>query len=77
MDLTVDYCTECGYREEALETARFALEEFEAEIDSIRLVPSKGGIFRLSVDGEIIFDLEETDFSKDKIIEAIGERLKA
>jgi len=31
------------------------LKEFESRIESIRLVPSEGGRFEVSVDGKIIF----------------------
>ena len=31
------------------------LDEFQSEIESIRLVPSIGGIFEVSVDDELIF----------------------
>ena len=31
------------------------LDEFQSEIESIRLVPSTGGLFEISVDDELIF----------------------
>jgi selenoprotein W-related protein len=31
------------------------LKEFEAKIESIRLVPSEGGRFEVSVDGKLIY----------------------
>ncbi len=76
MELTVDYCVECGYREKAVKAAEAILEEFEDELESARLVPSGGGIFRLSIDGQIVFDIEKQEFSRDKVIQAAAEKVR-
>jgi selenoprotein W-related protein len=36
------------------------LEEFEHQIESIGLIPSKGGVFEVVVDGDLIYSKKET-----------------
>ena len=31
------------------------LTKFEKQIDSVRVIPSKGGVFEITLDGELIF----------------------
>ena len=37
------------------------LDEFQAVIESIRLVPSTGGVFEVSVDDELIFSKKKLE----------------
>lgn len=36
------------------------LEEFEREIESIGLIPSKGGVFEVLVDGDLVYSKKAT-----------------
>jgi selenoprotein W-related protein len=36
------------------------LEEFEADIASIGLIPSKGGVFEVIVDGDLVYSKKAT-----------------
>jgi len=36
------------------------LGEFEHQIDDIALIPSKGGVFEVVVDGDLIYSKKET-----------------
>lgn len=36
------------------------LEEFEHDIDDLRLIPSTGGVFEVEVDGDLIYSKKET-----------------
>lgn len=71
MELTIDYCTECGYLKRAVEATEEVLEEYPQNFDSVELVPSDGGVFRVSIDSEIVFDQEEDDFSREKVRENV------
>ena len=36
------------------------LEEFETDIDTIGLIPSKGGVFEVIVDGDLVYSKKAT-----------------
>lgn len=76
MQLTIDYCTECGYLDKAVEAAREVLAEYGESFDKAELVPSEGGVFRVSVESEVLFDIDEHQFSVKEIQERVGEHLQ-
>jgi len=53
------------------------LNRFEGSIESFTLVPSDGGRFEVSVDGELVYSKLQTGRHADisEVISAIGERL--
>jgi selenoprotein W-related protein len=54
--LTIAYCTQCNWLMRAAWMAQELLQTFSLEIGSIALVPGTGGIFRVELDGETIWD---------------------
>ncbi len=36
------------------------LEEFEAQIEDLTLIPSRGGVFEVEVDGSLVFSKKQT-----------------
>jgi selenoprotein W-related protein len=36
------------------------LEEFEPKIQSVKLIPSKGGVFEVTVDGDLVYSKKAT-----------------
>lgn len=36
------------------------LDEFEHQIDNITVIPSKGGVFEVVVDGDLVYSKKET-----------------
>ena len=54
------------------------LSAFKQQIADLKLVPSKGGCFEVSVDGDLIFSkLKTGKFPDEKaMIDAVGSRLK-
>jgi selenoprotein W-related protein len=36
------------------------LEEFEQKIGSVKLIPSKGGVFEVTVDGDLVYSKKAT-----------------
>ncbi len=51
------------------------LKDFEYEISSYRLIPSSGGRFEVSINGELVFSKLETDRFPQE--EEIKEKIKA
>jgi selenoprotein W-related protein len=54
------------------------LSTFKQQIGDLKLVPSKGGCFELSIDGDLIYSkLQTGKFPDEKaMIDAVGTRLK-
>ncbi|WP_076864367.1 SelT/SelW/SelH family protein [Bradyrhizobium mercantei] len=50
-DLSITYCRPCGYEKRAREAAALLRERLGLEA---KLVPGKGGIFEVALDGKVI-----------------------
>lgn len=58
----IEYCVPCGHRQRALDVADHLLETFGQELDAVSLVTGDGGVFKISVDGDLIFDKSEEEY---------------
>jgi selenoprotein W-related protein len=54
--VVITYCTQCQWLLRATWLAQELLTTFNLEIAQLILEPGTGGIFRISIDGEIIWD---------------------
>lgn len=54
--LEIRYCTQCRWLLRAAWTAQELLTTFQAELGEVALVPATGGVFRVSVNGEQVWD---------------------
>ena len=50
----ITYCTKCRFLLRAAWLAQELLTSFEAELGAVTLVPGSGGIFEVTLDGEVI-----------------------
>jgi selenoprotein W-related protein len=57
MDITLEYCAPCKFSRRVVKLMEEILDdrEIEAYIRSWSLIPSKGGVFELTLNGELIF----------------------
>ena len=55
----IEYCTQCRWLMRAAWMAQELLTTFEAELDGVALVPGRGGIFEVRLDGACIFSRKE------------------
>ncbi|RKN10886.1 SelT/SelW/SelH family protein [Streptomyces radicis] len=58
----IEYCTRCRWLPRAAWLAQELLGTFEAEVGEVALVPGTGGVFRVSVDDEVVWDREDQGF---------------
>ncbi|MFB6223029.1 MAG: SelT/SelW/SelH family protein [Haloarcula sp.] len=70
----IEYCVPCGFRERALDVQQAVLAGLERELDSVQLVMGDHGVFRVSVDGETVYDKADDDFDVDEIVREVRER---
>ena len=54
--VTISYCTQCKWLLRAAWMAQELLSTFELQIDEVALRPGVGGLFRIDVDGELVWD---------------------
>lgn len=73
-EVEVEYCVPCGHRARAMEVQEAVLEEFGHDVDRVALKTGDSGVFKVSVDGELVFDKSEDEFSIDGIVESVRER---
>ncbi|MGD9526181.1 SelT/SelW/SelH family protein [Pseudonocardia sp.] len=57
--LEIKYCTQCRWLLRAAWMAQELLMTFEAELAEVALVPATGGVFRISIDDDQIWDRAE------------------
>ncbi len=53
--LRIRYCTQCRWLLRAAWLAQELLTTFDQELEEVALAPGAGGVFEVSVDGEILF----------------------
>jgi len=70
--ITIEYCTQCGWLFRAAWMAQELLTTFVEEVELLSLKPGTGGVFRISVGDEIVFDRKEAGgFPEIKILKQI------
>jgi selenoprotein W-related protein len=67
----IEYCVPCGFRDRALDLQRAVLTGLERELTELRLVMGDHGVFRVSVDGTVIYDKSDEEFDIDAIVRAV------
>lgn len=75
----IEYCVPCGLLDSAVETQRELLETFGRDLDGVRLTTGHGGVFRVSVGDELLFDKAEhgNEIDLDAIVEDVETRVAA
>ena len=73
----IEYCVPCGYLPTAVETAHALLSGYGQRLGGLRLKPSHGGVFRVSVDGTWAFDNGEDGYDVEAIVSRVDECLAA
>lgn len=54
--ITIHYCTQCNWLLRSAWMAQELLSTFSAELGAVTLVPGTGGIFKIHVDDELIWE---------------------
>ena len=54
--VTISYCTQCKWLLRAAWMAQELLSTFETELAEVALRPAIGGLFRIEVDGNLVWD---------------------
>lgn len=73
----IEYCVPCGHLPRAQELQEEILEMFGRDVHGVTLKTGEGGVFKVEVDGEEIFDKSEDPYEPETIIEEIDGRVGA
>lgn len=57
--VTIEYCTVCNFLGRAAWLGQELLASHGSEIAGLTLVPSRGGVLRVRIDGELVFSNKE------------------
>lgn len=57
--ITLAYCTQCNWLLRTAWMAQELLSTFGEDIASVTLIPATGGLFQITLDGEVIWDRKE------------------
>lgn len=73
----IEYCVPCGLLDPALETQRELLETFGRNLANVRLKTGHGGVFKVSVDDELVFDMADhrNEIDLDTIVDEVESRV--
>jgi selenoprotein W-related protein len=77
--LEIEFCVPCDFRPQALGLAQEVIDQWADRLSEIRLVPSSGGRFEISLDGELIFSKATLDRHAEpgEVSALIGQRIGA
>jgi selenoprotein W-related protein len=75
--LEIEFCVPCDFRSQALGLAKEAVDQWADRLSEIRLVPSTGGRFEVTLDGELIFSKAGLDRHAEpgEVSQLIGARI--
>lgn len=71
----IEYCVPCGFLDRAETIQHALLANFGQQLESVALVTGAHGVFRVSVDGETVFDKQTDDYDVDTIVRTVRKRL--
>ncbi len=71
----IEYCVPCGFRQQALDVEQAILTALERELDELSLVMGDHGVFRVSVDGDTVYDKADDEFDVDDIVREVREQV--
>lgn len=55
LKITIEYCAVWHYTDKAVSLAANLLDQFESNIEQIKLIPSSGGRYEITVNGELLY----------------------
>lgn len=60
-EVTITYCLPCRYQYKAMQDADAILKAFGQTLSGLRLVPGDHGVYDVTLDGELLFSLDQAE----------------
>lgn len=76
-DVEIEYCVPCGFLPRAENVQHELLEEYGPELDRVALKTGDHGVFKVRVDGEVVFDKDTDEYDPDAIVDRVMDRVRA
>jgi len=73
----IEYCVPCGHLDQAVQTQRALLETFGQRLDGVQLTTGDGGVFKIRIDGELVWDNADDGYDLDDIVETVDARISS
>ncbi len=74
-EIEIEYCVPCGLLPRAEEVGHALLSRLGRRIDALRMKPGEGGVFRVSVGDEPIFDKRRDGYDVAEIVRRAEQRV--
>lgn len=76
-EILIEYCVPCGLLPSAEGAEHALLQTFGERLDRLTLKPGHGGVLKVRVDDEVIFDKDAEAFDLDLAVRRAEERLRS
>lgn len=73
----IEYCVPCGHLNNAQEVQQAILNEYGQRVDAVSLVTGDGGVFKVAMDDELVFDKAEEGYDLSTIMDRVDDRIAA
>lgn len=77
MNVTIDYCVPCGHLERAIDVQRDLLVRYCGTIEGVSLQTGTGGVFKISVDGQLVLDTARDGFDLAAVTDPVNDQVAA
>lgn len=75
-EVDIEYCVPCGFLDRAETVQHALLTSLGEDLDAVSLVTGEKGVFRVRVDGDVVYDKDEDgDYDTDELVAAVRERI--
>lgn len=76
-EVEIEFCVPCGLLQSAQRVQGALLSEFGEGLEAVSLVTGDGGVFKVRVDGEEVFDGQEEEYDEDQLLAEVRKRVTA
>ncbi|NLR90268.1 MULTISPECIES: SelT/SelW/SelH family protein [Flammeovirga] len=66
--ITIEYCTLCQWTPRAVWMTQELLYTFHQQVSEVSLIPTDGGVFKISVNDQLVWDRKESGFPEPKAV---------
>lgn len=74
-EVEIEYCVPCSLLSPALRAQETLLTEFGQDLDGVRLKTGDGGVFKVRMDGDLIWDENVAQLDLDDLKQRVHRRL--
>lgn len=74
-EVEIEYCVPCGLLDRAVKVEKSLLEEFGQELEAVRLKTGDGGVFKVRVDDELVYDKDEEGYDENQLKQRVRKHL--